>query len=214
MSQTLKTSLLGIAAVATLTLLPATLRAGEWVHPFDVKQPSSAPGELFAVIEIPHGSSIKYELDPETGYPVVDRFQSMPVAYPANYGSLPRTLAGDNDPLDVLVITREPVVPGAFIKVRVVAVMKATDGGEQDDKVIAVPATKIDPTFENVKDIGDLYEMDKQRIEQFFLVYKRLPAGKKGMEVSGWGNAEEARKIVQEALDRYSAKKAEPAAKN
>lgn len=201
---------LRILAIAIVSILsPVAAVAGGWVHPFEVPQPSSAPAELLAVIEISQGSIIKYELDPETGYPVVDRFQSMPVVYPTNYGGFPRTLAGDGDPLDVLVLTREPIIPGAFIKVRVVAVLRSVDGGDQDDKIIAVPASKIDPTYDKVLDVGDLAEIEKQRIEQFFLVYKKLPAGKKLVEVNGWGNAEEARKIVKEALDRFSAKKPE-----
>ena len=89
-----------------------------WVHPFDFPQSKNCPQEVMAVVEIPAGSFIKYELDKTTGHVVVDRFQSVPMVYPANYGTLTQTLAGDGDNLDVLIYTRAPVQSGALILVR------------------------------------------------------------------------------------------------
>ncbi|WP_206352297.1 inorganic diphosphatase [Tautonia rosea] len=176
------------------------------IHPFDYPQPSDFPGELFAVIEIPAGSMIKYEIDPEYGLPVVDRFQSMPVAYPANYGCFSQTLAGDDDPLDVLVFTRSPVVPGALIRVRPIGVLRSVDGGEQDDKIVAVPTSKIDPTYDEIETIDDLPALERQRLEAFFRVYKELPAGRKIVELNGFGNLDEALGIIREAGERYRSK--------
>ncbi|MEM9555106.1 MAG: inorganic diphosphatase [Acidobacteriota bacterium] len=186
-----------------LLLLASTAAVAEWIHPFDYPQAKKAPAEIMAVIEIPAGSFTKYEMDPDTGHILVDRVVRMPVTYPANYGSVSQTAAGDGDPLDVLVYTREPLHPGVLIKVRPVAILKSLDGGEQDDKIIAVPASKIDPTYDEIQDIDDLPDYDKKRMEAFFRVYKQLKSDKV-IEIKGWANADEARKMVQVALDLYA----------
>lgn len=142
-------------------------------------QPENNPEEFYAVTEIPTGGIIKYETDAKTGFIVADRFQSMPVAYPANYGSLTQSLAGDGDPLDVVFYTRAPMAPGTLIKLRAIGVLKMIDGGEKDDKIIAVPASKIDPTYDDIKTISDLPKIEQQRLEAFFRVYKELPEGRK-----------------------------------
>lgn len=175
----------------------------QWTHPFAVSQSDKAPEEVVAVIEIPQGSFTKYEIDPETGWVAVDRFQSMPVAYPANYGVITSSLAGDGDNLDVLVFSREPVVPGAIIKVRPIGVLKMIDGGDEDDKVIAVPTSKLDPTYDRIQDITDLPEIEVQRIESFFRVYKQLPAGRKSVELGGFRDAAEAKRLVAKAIEDY-----------
>ncbi|MFU8764675.1 MAG: inorganic diphosphatase [Haliea sp.] len=167
-------------------------------------QPENAPDEVYALVEIPAGSSTKYELDAATGHLLVDRFQSMPVVYPANYGTLPSTLAGDNDPLDVLVYTREPVVPGALILVRPIGMLKMLDGGEQDDKLVAVPADAVDPTYAAVRDIGDLPEVELQRLQAFFSVYKQLPAGRKQIELQGVGDRAAALEVTRAALLQFN----------
>lgn len=189
-----------------VAVLAAPLWARDWVHPFDFPQSDNAPQEFYALIEIPAGSFIKYELDSDTGYVVVDRFQSMPVVYPANYGSVPQTLGGDGDPLDVLVLTRTPLHPGVFIKVRPIGVLETIDGGEVDDKIIAVPASKIDPTYDPLKEATDLPPVERERIEAFFRVYKQLPEGRKKVELKGWGSAERARHLLSEALSSYGKK--------
>lgn len=178
----------------------------ETLHPFAYPQPEDA-SEFFTVIEIPAGSFTKYEIDAEHGYVLVDRFQSMPVVYPANYGSIPSSLAGDGDPLDGLVFTREPIVPGAVIKVRAVGVLHMIDGGEEDDKIIAVPASDIDPTYDEIRTIDDLPAIERQRIEAFFRVYKQLPEGRKVVELSGFSGANEAQSLVADAIEAYRAQK-------
>ncbi|TXH94108.1 MAG: inorganic diphosphatase [Pseudomonas sp.] len=171
-------------------------------HPFHAAQADDAPNNVHMAVEIPAGSFTKYEINDE-GLVFVDRFQSMPVIYPANYGSLPRTLGGDNDPLDALVLTREALHPGVMIKFRPIGYLKMIDGGEADEKIIGVPSSDIDPTYDNVQDIDDLPAIERQRIEAFFRVYKQLPEGRKKVELDGYGNAAEARAMIQKAIDNY-----------
>ncbi|MEZ0168204.1 inorganic diphosphatase [Microvirga sp. TS319] len=167
------------------------------------KQPSSLPEELNMVVEIPAGSSIKYETDADTGFLFVDRFQSMPVAYPANYGSITRTKGEDGDALDVIVYTRQPVQGGALIRVRPIGVMKMIDGGEVDDKIVAVPVSKIDPTYDAVQKIEDLPAIERDRLLAFFRVYKQLPDGRKAVEVKGFDTAEVAKALIKKAAEQY-----------
>jgi inorganic pyrophosphatase len=158
-------------------------------------------GDRFeVVVEIPAHTAVKYEIEPSTGRLVVDRFIAMPVAYPANYGYIPNTLAGDGDALDVLVITRMPVVPGSYIEVRPIGVMYAIDGGEQDDKVIAVPLSRVDASYDGIQGLSDLPAQERARLESFFDVYKQLPSDSKVMKVRGWGDASDAATLVREAL--------------
>ena len=190
--------LLALAPVASAT------QPG-WVHPFRANQPAQAPAELLLAVEIPAGSFTKYEIG-EDGLLHVDRFIAMPMAYPANYGSMPRTLAGDGDPLDALVLTRAPLHPGAMIRFRPVAVLRMVDGGEADEKIIGVPVDKVDASYAGIRDLADLPKAEVDRIEAFFRVYKQLPAGSKKVELHGWGDAAEARRIAAEALERFSGK--------
>ena len=171
-------------------------------HPFLAAQPKKAPEEVLLAVEIPAGSFTKYEIN-EEGLVYVDRFQSMPVVYPANYGSMPRTLAGDGDPLDALVLTREPLHPGVLIAFRPIGYLRMLDKGEQDDKVIGVPTDKVDPTYSNIRDLADLPLIERQRIEAFFRIYKDLPAGRNPVVLDGYGNAAEAKALITEALQRF-----------
>jgi inorganic pyrophosphatase len=173
------------------------------VHPFHAAQAENAPNDVHLAVEIPAGSFTKYEINGE-GLVFVDRFQSMPVTYPANYGSLPRTLGGDNDPLDGLVLTREALHPGVLIKFRPIGYLKMIDGGEADEKIIGVPSSDIDPTYDAIQDIDDLPAVERQRIEAFFRVYKQLPEGRKKVELNGYGNAAEAREMIKKAMDSYT----------
>lgn len=193
-------------SLIALTLLlssQASLAADGITHPFKAAQAKNAPAEAHLAIEIPAGSFTKYEINDE-GLVFVDRFQSMPVVYPANYGSLPRTLAGDGDPLDALVFTREPLHPGVLIKFRPIGYLKMIDGGEADEKIIGVPASDIDPTYDGIKDIDDLPAIERQRIEAFFRVYKQLPEGRKKVELNGYGNAQQAREMISQAIEAYA----------
>ena len=172
-------------------------------HPFLAQQPQTAPEEVLLAVEIPAGSSTKYEINDE-GLVFVDRFQSMPVAYPANYGSMPRTLAGDGDPLDALVLTREPLHPGVLVMFRPIGVLRMLDDGEHDEKIIGVPTDKVDPTYAGIRDVTDLPAIERQRIEAFFRVYKDLPEGGDAVRLAGWGDAAEARARVAESLARFA----------
>ncbi|MEN5318403.1 inorganic diphosphatase [[Pseudomonas] hibiscicola] len=193
-----------LAAIgAALLLLASAVTAADTVlHPFLADQPKQAPDEVHLAVEIPAGSFTKYEIK-EDGLVHVDRFQSMPVAYPANYGSMPRTLAGDNDPLDALVLTREPLHPGVIVRFRPIGYLKMVDGGEHDEKIIGVPTDKVDPTYATIRDLKDLPEVERQRIEAFFRVYKDLPAGRNPVQLNGWGNAAKARALISEAMKRF-----------
>lgn len=175
----------------------------QWVHPFDYPQTGQPSGEVWMVVEIPAGSMTKYEIDKTTGLLVVDRFQSMPVAYPANYGAIPSTHAGDGDNLDALVLTREPLVPGALIRVRVIGVLPMVDGGDQDDKLIAVPASVVDPTYDEVRDITDLPAETRARISAFFRVYKDLPTGRRTVELQPFEGRARALATLDAALEEY-----------
>ena len=190
-----------------LLALPLAADAAQpgWVHPFHAAQAAKAPDELLLAVEIPAGSFTKYEIG-EDGLLHVDRFLAMPMAYPANYGSMPRTLAGDGDPLDALVLTRAPLHPGAVIRFRPVGVLRMVDGGQADEKIIGVPVDKVDASYAGIRDLADLPKAEIDRIEAFFRVYKQLPAGSKTVELHGWGDAAEARRIAAEALQRYLGK--------
>ena len=189
-------------ATSLLLLAGASVASNAVLHPFLAAQPNEAPEEANLAVEIPAGSFTKYEIK-DDGLVHVDRFQSMPVAYPANYGSMPRTLAGDNDPLDALVLTREPLHPGVIVRFRPIGYLKMVDKGEHDEKVIGVPTDKIDSTYANIRDLQDLPLIERQRIEAFFRVYKDLPEGRNPVELSGWGNAAEAKAVIRESMQRF-----------
>ena len=200
----------GMVLLAALCAQP--LLAGDSIrHPFHAKQPGAAPEEVLLAVEIPAGSFTKYEIGEEDGLVYVDRFQSMPVAYPANYGSMPRTLAGDNDPLDALVLTREPLHPGVLVRFRPIGVLRMLDDGEHDEKIIGVPTDKVDPTCAGIRDIADLPAIERDRIEAFFRVYKDLPKGRNPVVLDGFGDAAEAKRLIREALGRYESERSRQA---
>lgn len=181
--------------------LPGLANAGEHPALLQVPQPAVAPAEALLEVEIPAGGFTKYEIG-DDGRVHVDRFLSMPVAYPANYGSMPGTLAGDGDPLDALVLTRAPLHPGVLVRFRPIGVLRMIDGGEDDAKIIGVPADDVDPHYAGIRDVADLPSMERQRIEAFFRVYKDLPggAGANPVRLRGFGNAAEARTLIRESL--------------
>lgn len=152
------------------------------------------PKILNAVIEITKGGHNKYEVDPETGVVKLDRVLHSPLFYPVDYGYLPQTLAQDGDHADVLVITDSPVMPGCVVEVRPLGIMRMTDGGEQDDKVIAVQASN--PHYHHKKKLTDLAPHLLDEIVHFFEEYKKLE--KKQVEVHGYGNLKEAEDFIKE----------------
>ncbi|MHB1440685.1 MAG: inorganic diphosphatase [Cuniculiplasma sp.] len=161
-----------------------------------------APEEFNAVIETPKGSRNKYEVNKEGQGVLLDRVLHSSVMYPADYGFVPRTYYDDGDPIDVLVLTSFPLYPGIIVKCRPVGVMHMIDGGERDDKIIAV-ASK-DPAFNDIKDINDVNTHLLKEIKNFFETYKVLE-GKK-TTVSDYGNAEEAKKQVEESMKKFDEK--------
>jgi inorganic pyrophosphatase len=155
------------------------------------------------VIEIPQGGAVKYEIDKDTGAVYVDRFQSMPVHAPTSYGSLPRTLAPDGDPMDALVLARHPVQSGAFVRVRPIGVWKTLDGPHVDEKILTVPVSAVDPTYDAVRELVDVPVAERERILAYFRVYKRLPGGQEG-KLLETGDAAAARAAVRAGLARYA----------
>ena len=171
-------------------------------HPLRAAQPEDVPESALLAVEIPAGSSTKYEIS-EDGHVFVDRFLSMPVAYPANYGSMPRSLAGDGDPLDALVLTRAPLHPGVLVQFRPIGVLRMVDAGKQDQKIIGVPTDKLDPAYSLIRDIDDLPQAERERIEAFFRVYKALSIEGNPVQLDGYGDADEAKALIREALERF-----------
>lgn len=152
-----------------------------------------------AVIEIPRGSKVKYEVDKPTGLLRVDRILHSASTYPANYGFLPRTYCDDSDPLDVLVLGGDPLVPMALCKVRPIGVMRMIDCGEQDDKVIGVLVK--DPAYAEVVDLSDLPQHILRELRRFFEEYKILEG--KEVIVEEFRDAEQARAIIRESIELY-----------
>ncbi len=155
--------------------------------------------EFDAVVEIPKGSKIKYELDKETGLLKMDRILYTSTHYPANYGFIPRTYAEDGDPLDFLMLCSETLVPLSLVKCKPIGVITMSDNGAADEKIICVPCE--DPTYNLYTDIGQLPRHISDEMSHFFSVYKQLE-GKDTVidEVQG---AEQAKQIIQSCIDRY-----------
>jgi inorganic pyrophosphatase len=153
--------------------------------------------EVVVVIETPARSRNKYELDPATGEVWLDRTLLTATHYPADYGSVIGSVAGDGDPLDALVLVDEPTFPGCHVRARPVAVFRMSDEGGQDDKVVCVPAG--DPRWAEVHDLEDLPALRRQEIEHFFDVYKELEVGK-GTTIIGWEGAAAACNTVTQAM--------------
>ncbi|AXK72635.1 inorganic diphosphatase [Lysobacter sp. TY2-98] len=161
------------------------------------------PDEINVIIEIPKDSEpVKYEVDKETGAIFVDRILSTPMRYPCNYGYVPHTVCGDGDPADVLVILPLTLVPGSVIRCRPVAVLKMTDEAGSDEKILAVPVTKVFNGYQHIEDIEQVSQHWLDRIGHFFEHYKDLEKGK-WVKVDGWGNAAEAKAIIVDAIKRY-----------
>ncbi|QCI64698.1 inorganic diphosphatase [Phreatobacter stygius] len=160
------------------------------------------PHEVNVIVEVPVGGEpIKYEMDKEAGTLVVDRFLYTSMRYPGNYGFIPHTLSEDGDPCDVLIANQRGIVPGAIVAVRPVGVLKMIDEAGGDEKIVAVPVPRLTRRYENVHEATDLPEITRQQIEHFFTHYKDLEPGK-WVKVEGWGDAAEARRLIEEAMER------------
>jgi len=169
------------------------------------------PHDVNVVIEVPIGGEpIKYEMDKEAGALVVDRFLYTSMRYPGNYGFIPNTLSGDGDPVDVIVANTRAIVPGAVMNCRVVGVLMMEDEAGEDEKLIAVPSTKLTRRYETVQNYTDLPPITLEQIEHFFTHYKDLEPGK-WVKLLGWKDAEHARALILEGVERFKAEKAEKA---
>ncbi|MFR8440551.1 MAG: inorganic diphosphatase [Campylobacter sp.] len=162
----------------------------------------SNPDKINAVIEIPYGSNIKYEIDKASGALCVDRVLYGAMFYPANYGFVPNTLADDGDPADVLVLNEYPLAAGSVIPCRLIGVLMMEDESGMDEKLLAVPVSKIDPRFEGIKSISDLPKATLDKIKNFFETYKLLEPNK-WVKVKDFASAAEAEKILDKAIKAY-----------
>jgi inorganic pyrophosphatase len=166
----------------------------------DVTPGAALPAEFTTVIEIPMGSSVKYELDKETGLLRLDRILYSAVYYPANYGFIPQTFAEDDDPLDVLVLCQEPVAPLTLVNARAIGLMTMIDSGKKDHKVLAVAVD--DPEYNALREANELPAHRLTMLRRFFQDYKTLEG--KAVEVDEFLPAGEALPIIEAALHRYS----------
>jgi inorganic pyrophosphatase len=169
------------------------------------------PNDINVIIEIPaQADPIKYEVDKETGALFVDRFVSTAMHYPCNYGYIPRTLADDGDPVDVLVVTPFPLHPGVVVRCRPIGMLAMTDEAGGDTKLLAVPIDKLTPLYRAIETPRDLPPEMLAQITHFFAHYKDLEPGK-WVKVEGWLGPEEAKKEINDGVKRYKSQRTKPA---
>ena len=170
-------------------------------HPWhEITPGENLPAEFVGVVEIPTGSKVKYELDKSTGLLRVDRILYSAVHYPANYGFIPQTYAEDDDPLDVLILCQEPVVPMTLVNARAIGVMTMLDSGKRDHKILAVAVD--DPEYAGFSEASELPPHRLAMLRRFFQDYKILEG--KSVEVDDFQPAGVALPIINDALERYS----------
>lgn len=157
------------------------------------------PEEVNVFVEIPQGSSIKYELDKDTGVIMVDRFAYTAMFYPFNYGFVPQTHAEDGDPVDVLVISTYPIAPGTVIPSRPIGMLEMEDEEGVDTKILAVPTVKVDPFMSKIQNMTDLDEATKKKIQHFFDHYKELEP-KKWVKTKNFLSKDKAYEAIRKAL--------------
>ena len=167
---------------------------------------TNPPEDVNVIIEVPIGGEpIKYEMDKASGALVVDRFLYTSMRYPGNYGFIPHTLSEDGDPCDVIVCNTRAIVPGAVINCRPVGVLLMQDEAGTDEKIVAVPVPKLTRRYERVANYTDLPDITLQQVEHFFEHYKDLEKTK-WVKITGWGDAQKAKAIIVEAIERARAK--------
>ena len=169
----------------------------------DITSGDNVPNEITVVVEINKGSKNKYELDKATGLIKLDRVMHTGQDYPFDYGFVPQTHWHDGDPLDVVLITTYPLIPGTLLAARPVAVIDMIDGGESDAKIIAVPVE--DPRFKNVNDLDDVNSHTIKEITHFFETYKQIQ--KKEVKIDGIRGADDAKKVIEEGIALYKSLK-------
>jgi len=166
---------------------------------------TNPPEEINVIVEVPVGGApIKYEFDKPSGALVVDRFLNASMRYPCNYGFVPHTLSEDGDPVDVLVAGTPAVVPGAILAARPVGVLLMEDEAGMDEKIIAVPSSRLNTYYDAVANYTDLPAMLRDQIEHFFNHYKALEPGK-WVKINGWGDVQTAQRLIREAIARAAA---------
>ena len=170
----------------------------------DIEAGKKTPEEINVIIEINKGSKNKFEIDKETGIIALDRAMHTSQDYPFDYGFVPQTHWDDGDALDVVLLTTYPLFPGILVRARPVAVMHMVDGGEADEKIIAVPSD--DPRWNDVKDLSDVNKHTLKEIEHFFITYKNLQ--KKTVEINGFEGAVKAKEAVVRSMTLYKETKA------
>ncbi len=168
----------------------------------DIPAGDNPPEEINVIVEIPKGSKNKYEIDEEHGYMALDRALYSSVYFPFEYGTMPQTLSEDGDPLDIVLLASSPTFPGCVVKARPIGVLLMEDEAGIDNKVIAVPKTKLNPRFSHINDIKDLSEHEQKEIKEFFEIYKRLEPNK-FVKVTGWEDAKKVKEIIKKAVDKY-----------
>ncbi len=158
------------------------------------------PWDVNVIIEVPMGAEpIKYEMDKASGAMFVDRFLHTAMHYPCNYGFIPHSLSGDGDPVDVLVVGRRAVMPGCVLAARPIGVLLMEDEAGQDEKILAVPATRLHPFYSDVKSYKDLPDILTGQIAHFFQHYKDLEPNK-WVKILGWKDADEAARLILEGI--------------
>jgi inorganic pyrophosphatase len=176
-----------------------------------VSRGASVPNEINVIIEIPsHAEPVKYEMDKETGAMFVDRFMSTAMHYPCNYGYVPHTLSADGDPVDVLVVTPYPLIPGSVIRCRPIGVLTMTDESGDDAKVLALPIDKLYKGFRSVQSFRDMPAHLLDQIAHFFEHYKDLDEGK-WVRVGGWGGVDEAKAEILSSVRMFDEAPEKPA---
>ncbi len=166
-----------------------------------------APGTTDAmnvIVEIPKFSKNKYEIDKETGIIALDRVMHTAQDYPFDYGFVPQTLFDDGDALDVVLLTTYPLMPGILVKARPVAIMEMTDGGDRDDKIVAVPVD--DPRFSDIQDLADLNKHFIKEMQHFFETYKKIQ--NKEVTVGEWKGKASAQEAFTRSAEMYKTNKA------
>jgi len=161
------------------------------------------PDNIKAIIEISCGSNVKYEIDKESGALVLDRVLHSSMIYPSNYGFVNHTLSQDGDAADILILTPYPMAEGSVVQCRLVGVLIMEDESGLDEKLLAVPISKVDPSFDEIKDLEDIPSHTLCKIKNFFETYKMLEPNK-WVKVQGFENKLSATKILQEAIDNYT----------
>ena len=161
------------------------------------------PNDFNVIIEIPmNADPIKYEVDKESGAIFVDRFMGTAMHYPCNYGYVPNTISGDGDPVDVLVITPFPLIPGVVVRCRPIGILNMHDEAGADGKVLAVPIDKILPIYQHWQKPEDLNVLRLNQIQHFFEHYKDLEPGK-WVKIDGWGGTDDARAEILNGVENY-----------